>query len=111
MMRFFATFAPNRLLIGWLTLGWLLPGVASAATEPRRPNIFYIIVDDQSPFDFRFYNPASTLHAPATERLAAEGMVLDAAYHMGSFSGAVCTPSRCWPISTSGSARRTPIPS
>ena len=94
MMRFFATFAPNLLLIGWLTLGWLLPGLASAAAEPRRPNILYIIVDDQSPFDFRFYNPASTLHAPAIERLAAEGMVLDAAYHMGSFSGAVCTPSR-----------------
>lgn len=28
------------------------------------------------------------------DRLAREGMVLDAAYHMGSFSGAVCTPSR-----------------
>ena len=28
------------------------------------------------------------------ERLATEGMVFDAAYHMGSFSGAVCVPSR-----------------
>ena len=28
------------------------------------------------------------------DRLAAEGMVLDAAYHMGSFYGAVCVPSR-----------------
>jgi choline-sulfatase len=63
-------------------------------TSATRPNILYIIVDDQSPFDFKFYNPASTLHAPVIERLAAEGMVFDAAYHMGSFSGAVCTPSR-----------------
>ena len=66
----------------------------SAAARGRRPNILYIIVDDQSPFDLPCYNPASTLHAPVIDRLAREGMVLDAAYHMGSFSGAVCTPSR-----------------
>jgi choline-sulfatase len=65
-----------------------------SALQARRPNILYIIVDDQSPFDFKFYNPASTLQAPVIERLAAEGMVFDAAYHMGSFSGAVCVPSR-----------------
>ncbi|NBW97441.1 MAG: hypothetical protein EBR28_12115, partial [Planctomycetia bacterium] len=67
---------------------------AAVAPKSKRPNILFIIVDDQSPFDFRFYNPASTLHAPVLERLASEGMVFDAAYHMGSFSGAVCTPSR-----------------
>ena len=67
---------------------------AVAPPRPRRPNILYIIADDQSPFDFKFYDPASTLRAPTLERLAAEGMVLDAAYHMGSFLGAVCTPSR-----------------
>lgn len=66
----------------------------SAAAQGRRPNILYIIVDDQSPFDLPCYNAASTLHAPVIDRLAREGMVLDAAYHMGSFSGAVCTPSR-----------------
>ena len=69
-------------------------GMTTAAAEPRRPNILYIITDDQSPFDFSFYNPASTLDAPVIERLAAEGMIFDAAYQMGSFSGAVCTPSR-----------------
>lgn len=68
--------------------------VADRPTKDRRPNILFILVDDQSPHDFRFYDPASTLRAPVIERLAAEGMVLDAAYHMGSFSGAVCTPSR-----------------
>ncbi|MFM8890489.1 MAG: sulfatase-like hydrolase/transferase [Planctomycetia bacterium] len=78
---------------------WPLPfadrTARGAARRPiRRPNILVILVDDQSPFDFRFYDPSSTLHAPVLERLAAEGMVLDAAYHMGSFSGAVCVPSR-----------------
>jgi len=74
------------------------PASSSAAPATpqgkRRPNILFILVDDQSPFDFRFYDPRSTLQAPVLERLAAQGMVLDAAYHMGSFSGAVCVPSR-----------------
>lgn len=59
-----------------------------------RPNILFIIVDDQSPFDLSIYNPDSPLETPSISRLAAEGIVLDGAYHMGSFSGAVCTPSR-----------------
>ncbi len=66
------------------------PGEAPAA----RPNILFILADDQSPFDFKFYNPGSVLDAPNIERLAREGMVLDGAYQMGSWSGAVCTPSR-----------------
>ena len=66
----------------------------SSAAETKRPNILFILVDDQSPFDFKFYNPKSPLRSPNLDRLAAEGMVLDGAYQMGSFSGAVCTPSR-----------------
>lgn len=61
---------------------------------PARPNILFILVDDQSPFDLKAYDPASPLEAPHLDRLATEGMVLDGAYHMGSFIGAVCTPSR-----------------
>lgn len=64
------------------------------AAEPDRPNFLFILVDDQSPWDLKIYNPASPLDTPALDRLAAEGVVFDAAYHMGSFSGAVCTPSR-----------------
>ncbi len=67
---------------------------SQAAGAGTRPNILFIIVDDQSPFDFKFYNPKSPLQTPNIDRLAARGMVFDAAYHMGSFSGAVCTPSR-----------------
>ena len=62
--------------------------------EERRPNILFIIVDDQSPQDLKVYNPSSIQDTPNIDRLAAEGMTLNAAHHMGSFSGAVCTPSR-----------------
>jgi choline-sulfatase len=44
--------------------------------------------------DLKIYNPKSTLDTPNIDKLAAQGMVLDGAYHMGSFSGAVCMPSR-----------------
>ncbi len=68
--------------------------IAAESTTERRPNILFIIADDQSPFDLRVYDPKSMLETPVIERLAAEGMTLDGAYHMGSWSGAVCTPSR-----------------
>ncbi len=67
---------------------------AAFGQETRRPNILFIIVDDQSPFDLKIYNPKSALETPNIDRLAGEGMIFDGAYHMGSFSGAVCTPSR-----------------
>ncbi len=79
-----------RLLLSCLLcFPWLTHAAAA-----KRPNLLFILVDDQSPFDFKFYNPKSPLRSPNLDRLAAEGMVLDGAYHMGSFSGAVCTPSR-----------------
>ncbi|HRH97949.1 MAG TPA: sulfatase-like hydrolase/transferase, partial [Prosthecobacter sp.] len=67
--------------------------VSSFAAE-QRPNFLFILVDDQSPFDLKLYNPQSTLETPNIDKLAAQGMVFDGAYHMGSFSGAVCMPSR-----------------
>ncbi|MGJ8696287.1 MAG: sulfatase-like hydrolase/transferase [Verrucomicrobiaceae bacterium] len=66
----------------------------SFGAESKRPNILFIIADDQSPQDLKIYNPRSVLDTPVLSKLAAEGMVLDGAHHMGSFSGAVCTPSR-----------------
>ncbi len=67
---------------------------SAAATPGKRPNILFILADDQSPFDLKAYEPTSRLETPVLDLLAARGCVLDAAYHMGSFSGAVCTPSR-----------------
>jgi arylsulfatase A-like enzyme len=64
------------------------------AEENRRPNILFILTDDQAPSDFKFYNPQSTLDSPRIDRLATQGMVFESAYHMGAFTGAVCTPSR-----------------
>ncbi len=71
-----------------------LISVTITAEDVKRPNILFIVVDDQSPFDLKIYNPQSSLETPTLDRLAAEGMVFDGAYLMGSFSGAVCTPSR-----------------
>ena len=82
---------PITLLTLVLSCALLAPGHAE---ETRRPNILFVLADDQSPFDFKFYNPESPLRTPNIDRLAQEGMVLNGAYHMGSFSGAVCTPSR-----------------
>lgn len=81
----------NCLLKLLTAVGLCLAGAVSAA---ERPNILFILADDQSPFDLKVYNPRSELHTPNIDRLAAEGMVFDGAYHMGSFVGAVCTPSR-----------------
>ena len=74
-----------------LAIGALWQANAEAA---KRPNVLFIIADDQSPFDFKAYDPSSPLEAPAIGKLASEGMTLDQAYHMGSMSGAVCSPSR-----------------
>jgi len=74
-------------------LCFLCPALLDAG-EVKRPNFLFILVDDQSPFDLKIYNPGSPLETPAIDRLAAEGMIFDGAYHMGSFMGAVCTPSR-----------------
>lgn len=82
----------KRILL--LLLPCLLIPLPNTAAEAKRPNILFILVDDQSPFDLKAYNPKSPLDSPNLDRLAAEGMVFEGAYHMGSFSGAVCTPSR-----------------
>lgn len=88
---------------------------APSHAAEKRPNFLFILADDQSPFDLKLYNPRSTLETPNLDRLAAQGMVFDGAYHMGSSSGAVCTPSRhmimsgrtVWHLPVSPQAKRT----
>ena len=90
------------------------PTANESASE--RPNVLLIVVDDQSPFDLRLYEPSSALRTPAIDRIAAAGMTLDGAYHMGSWSGAVCTPSRhmimsgrtLWHLPSNGGATSGP---
>ena len=81
----------RRLIAG---VACLMFAATLFAEDAKRPNILFVLVDDQSPFDLKVYNPSSTLDSPVIDQLAAEGMVIDGAYHMGSWSGAVCTPSR-----------------
>ncbi len=109
-----------RLLAIVVAVGGASSGRLQSRAAEARPNFLFILVDDQSPFDFQFYNSNSPLHTPNIDGLAARGMILDRAYHMGSFVGAVCTPSRhmimtgrtLWhlPISPAGPgiARRCP---
>jgi arylsulfatase A-like enzyme len=82
-----------KTILTFLACAALACGPARAA-DPQRPNILFILVDDQSPYDLKCYNPQSPLESPNLDRLAREGMVFDGAYHMGAFVGAVCTPSR-----------------
>lgn len=84
----------KQLVVPLFSLLSLFCAVHTAIAEDNRPNILFIIVDDQSPFDLKIYNPNSTLQTPNIDRLAAQGMVFDGAYHMGAWTGGVCTPSR-----------------
>ena len=88
----------NRLLkhifTGVFIAVFLFFNASLVKAQDKRPNILFILADDQSPTDLKIYNPASELNTPNIDRLAAEGMVFEGSYHMGSFSGAVCTPSR-----------------
>lgn len=67
---------------------------AASGASAERPNIIFIIADDQSPFDLKVYDPSSPLETPQIDRLAAQGMVIENAYHMGAWAPGVCTPSR-----------------
>lgn len=87
-------FKLHALLIALVAASGFSMGNVGFAADSDRPNLLFIIVDDQSPFDLKLYNSESSLETPTIDRIAAEGMVFDGAYHMGSFSGAVCTPSR-----------------
>lgn len=82
------------MLLRRFAAAFLLLLFGSAGAEGRRPNLLFILVDDQSPMDLRIYNPQSSLETPNIDRLAAEGVIFEGAYHMGASMGAVCTPSR-----------------
>ncbi|MCA9135868.1 MAG: sulfatase-like hydrolase/transferase [Planctomycetales bacterium] len=89
---------------------------AAEPTAKKRPNVLFILADDQSPFDLQVYDKNSKLQTPNLTRLASEGIVLDAAHHMGSWSGAVCTPSRhmimsgrsVWHLPNRGKVKQNP---
>jgi len=92
-MRHSLTFL-TKLMAAFLFLSSPMGALHPSRADGKRPNILFIIVDDQSPFDLKVYNPRSILQTPNIDRLAAEGMGSDAAYQMGSWTGGVCTASR-----------------
>jgi len=59
----------------------------------KRPNILFILADDQAPHTLSCYGN-TVCETPNLTKLSVSGMVLDQAYHMGAMSGAVCSPSR-----------------
>lgn len=83
---------PLQSLLMALVMLLLLQPLSGAASKRR--NFLFILVDDQAPFPLRCYNPLSRLETPHLDRMAAEGTVIERAYNMGSFHGAVCIPSR-----------------
>ncbi|VGO18321.1 sulfatase-like hydrolase/transferase [Pontiella sulfatireligans] len=82
----------NILTLGAVSI--LAAGLCGAAPATKRPNILFIMADDQSPYDLKMYNPDSILDTPVLDQLAADGMIIDGAHEMGAWVGAVCTPSR-----------------
>jgi len=82
------------LSIGLLSISFAFKVKEGKITKEKRPNFLFVLVDDQSPFDLQTYDPESILETPNISSLAKEGMVFESARHMGSWSGAVCTPSR-----------------
>ncbi|WKX76774.1 sulfatase-like hydrolase/transferase [Zobellia laminariae] len=77
-----------------LSLSFSVYGQEKNKETKKRPNFLFVLVDDQSPFDLQVYDPKSKLETPVISKLASEGTVIEAAHHMGSMNGAVCTPSR-----------------
>lgn len=70
----------------------LLLATFTVAAETR-PNFLFIITDDQAPETLSAYGNTAC-RTPNLDRLAAEGITLDSAHHMGAWAGAVCRPSR-----------------
>jgi hypothetical protein len=72
-----------------LTLLGLVAGRCAGA-DAKRPNLLFIIVDDQSALDLKVYNGQSQLQTPNIDRLAAEGLRFEQFY----VNSPICSPSR-----------------
>lgn len=73
-----------------LLLAFLPFAILSAG---ERPNILFVVTDDQASATLGCYGN-EICSTPNIDRLAAQGLLLTDAHHMGSWSTAVCLPSR-----------------
>lgn len=80
-------------LLAGLALGWALPRPAAAAEMPERPDILFILTDDQA-FDLVGALGLADVETPNLDRLVEGGTTFTHAYNMGSYSPAVCVASR-----------------
>jgi len=85
----------NRDLIFILTC-LLLLGITGCDQPPKeilKPNIVFVLADDQRGETIRALGNSEII-TPNLDKLVSEGLSFTNAYIMGSYSGAVCLPSR-----------------
>jgi len=74
--------------------GFPLPVISSSGeARSHRPNFLFIIADDLMYRTIHSLNNAE-IHTPNLDRLATAGCAFTHCFHQGSWSGAVCVPSR-----------------
>ena len=76
------------LLLALTVVGAALFGSPATQSQPRKPNVLFIAVDDLRP-EFGAYG-SKYIHSPNLDRLAKQGVTFDRAY----VQQAVCSPSR-----------------
>lgn len=76
------------LLLALTVVGAALFGSPATQSQPRKPNVLFIAVDDLRP-EFGAYG-SQYIHSPNLDRLAKQGVTFDRAY----VQQAVCSPSR-----------------
>jgi arylsulfatase A len=82
---------PNSRVIRLLCLGLLFSTLAATCiAESSKPNIIFIMADDQGFGDVSALNPKSKIRTPNIDRIASEGMI----FSDGHSSSSVCTPTR-----------------
>lgn len=93
IIRLILHFEETRVFVRIVAAFVLMSVGFQVAFAAERPNFVFIITDDQSPETLSCYGN-TVCQTPHLDQLAAEGIVLDDAHHMGSWLGAVCTCSR-----------------
>ena len=73
--------------------GMLYAGLASAADDPKRPNVLFLFSDDQRADTIAALGNRH-IRTPTLDRLVLQGTTCTRAYCMGARQGAVCVPSR-----------------